>query len=499
MTLQLVDHLVKTLNSAGIVYCHWKSNFSLTQALDAKMDLDLLVERKSLSQVLAILMDLGFKPAIVRWGPGTPGVSHWYGLDSQTSQLVHVHLFSRVLTGESLVKSHLLPFEPMLLENADCVGQIRVTAKSAELVLFIVRMFIKYGSLLDLMVLRRHSEAIQMELRWLQDGSDLSKALCLLERYCPVIDEPLFIKCIDTLSESSSLVERVSVARQVRRSLRVYARYTGFGLLLAYAQLFWGQVQRRVGGNKKNKILQVGGTIIAFVGPDATGKSTLVSTCGCWLGETFAVRTVHAGRPPSSWLTMPVNGILALARRMLAPLRASRPEANGASSNPIRSQPQAEGLAGLIYALRAVALAWDRRQLLIKARRSAANGEIVISDRYPSEAIGAMDSPRLREDRTKSGMTSAVHNGLARLEHRLYRQIPPPDVVLRLKVSTETAIERNRVRIKAGKETEEYIESRHRQNREWYMTGTKYIYDIDTDKPLAETIHTVKRLIWESL
>jgi thymidylate kinase len=499
LTLQLVDHLVETLNNKCVVYCHWKSNYALTQALDGKTDLDLLVERKSLSQVIAILMDFGFKPAVVRGGPGTPGVSHWYGLDPQTGQLVHVHMFSRVVTGESLVKSHLLPFEPMLLENTDFIGPIRVTAKPAEMVVFVMRTFIKYGSLLDLMVLRRNPEAIQTELRWLQDGSDLSEALCLLKEYCPVIGEPLFTKCINTLQQPGSLVKRISLARQVRRGLRVYARHTSFNRLLAHLQLLGTQVQRRLGGNRRNKMLQAGGTIIAFVGPEATGKSTLVSACGSWLGNTFAVRTVHAGKPPSSWLTLPVNAILPLARSVLPRSRASRLEAHNSSTNPTHSEPKDEGLPALIHALRAVALAWDRRQLLLRVRRSAANGEIVISDRYPSEAIGAMDSPRLRQDRTKSGLMSAIHHRLARLEHRLYKQIPPPDVVLRLKVSTETAIMRNRERTKAGDETDAYVESRHREDRGWYRTGTKYIYDIDTEQPLAETIRSVKKLIWESL
>ena len=78
-------------------------------------------------------------------------------------------------------------------------------------------------------------------------------------------------------------------------------------------------------------------------------------------------------------------------------------------------------------------------------------------------------------------------------------QIPPPDIALRLKVSIETAKRRNRERIKAGKETDVYVESRHRQSRQWYRSGTQYIYDIDTEQPLSETILRAKRAIWESL
>ena len=110
-----------------------------------------------------------------------------------------------------------------------------------------------------------------------------------------------------------------------------------------------------------------------------------------------------------------------------------------------------------------------------------------------------MDSPRLRENPSKSGVTSTIYNWLARLEIWLYKQISPPDIVLRLKVSIETAKKRNRERIKAGKETDTYVESRHRQNQEWYNSETKYIYDIDTEQPLAETILGVKKAIWESL
>ena len=499
MTSKLLTHLVEELNNNGkVVYCHWKSNLFVTQALSGKMDLDLLVDRRSMPQALNILTNLGFKHAVVKWGPRTPGVFHYYGLGAQTGQLAHVHLFSRVLTGESFVKSHLFPFEPMLLNKADYFDKIRVAPKPAELVVFILRTFIKYSSLLDLIYLVRNSEAVKTELRWLQSDSDISEALYLLDRYCPVIDKPLFMECIDTLNETSSLVKKIILARRVRRRLRVYAKRSGPSRILAYVRWLWGQGQRRLGGKRKDKILGGGGTIIAFVGPEATGKSTLVSVCERWLGSAFAVKLVHAGKPPSSWLTLPVNKVLPLVRLLLPRLRSTRLEGHDSSVGTTQSQLKIEGLASLIYALRSVTLAWDRRQLLLKVRRLADNGEIVICDRYPSETIGAMDSPHLREN-PRGGIISAVYNRIGRLEHRLYKQIPPPDIVLRLKVSIETAKRRNRERVKAGKETDSYLESRHRQSGDWQRSGTKYTYDIDTERPLVDTILSVKKTIWGSL
>ena len=159
----------------------------------------------------------------------------------------------------------------------------------------------------------------------------------------------------------------------------------------------------------------------------------------------------------------------------------------------------APSLVDLIYGVRAVTVAWDRRNLLVKTRRAATKGEIVICDRYPSEVVGAMDSPRLHESPTKTGLVASIYNSLARLEARLYRQIPPPDIVLRLKVSIETAKRRNRERIKVDKESDAYLEARHRHGGDWRMAGVKCLCDVDTEACMAETVFSVKKIIWDAL
>ncbi|HXV42464.1 MAG TPA: hypothetical protein VEC96_05345, partial [Anaerolineae bacterium] len=96
-----------------------------------------------------------------------------------------------------------------------------------------------------------------------------------------------------------------------------------------------------------------------------------------------------------------------------------------------------------------------------------------------------------------TGPVASIYNRLARLEKQLYKQIPPPDIVLRLRVSLETAKKRNRER--NGQDGEAYLEARHRQSQAWHMPGTRYVYDIDTEQTLKETIRDVKEAIWESL
>lgn len=497
--LKLVSRLVELLNAQDISYCHWKSNIDLKKSLDGEADLDLFVGRKSVSQILYLLAELGFKAARIRYGPETSGVTHYYGFDAMTGKLVHVHLFTVMLTGESFVKSHRLPFEKMVLENCDRMGPVVIASKAAELVLFVLRTFIKYSSLPDMHRLSGQSAQVRKEFKWLLDNSDLTKAVSLLRTYCPVVDEPLFLKCIDVLNKHSFIATRAILARRVRRRLRIYAKYTPLGRHFAYVQVVWAQVRRRVTGNRKNKMLQSGGAIIAFVGADATGKSTLVCEIGSWLGEVFAVRTVHVGKPPSSWITAPVNLALPLASCLWPQMRCHRLEGQNRLANPSQSQSKLGTLSSLLIAIRAVTLAWDRRRTVNKAWRAAANGEIVICDRYPSEEIGRMDSPRLREQPSKGSRIAILYNWLALFEQRLYKHIPPPDMVMTLKVSIATAKKRNRERIKSDKHEDDYLEARHRQSQEWHKPGTKHVHAIDTDMCIEETILKVKKTVWQSL
>jgi hypothetical protein len=83
------------------------------------------------------------------------------------------------------------------------------------------------------------------------------------------------------------------------------------------------------------------------------------------------------------------------------------------------------------------------------------------------------------------------------MERNIYRQIPPPDIVLRLRVSLNIARQRNATRKLADDDV--YLQARHSQAKEWSIPGTRSLHDIDTDRPLDETLLAVKNAIWSSL
>ncbi|MEE8450612.1 MAG: hypothetical protein V3R99_01825 [Thermoguttaceae bacterium] len=496
MNSGLLERLIATLGRERITYCHWKSTFylHLDHAEDGR-DLDVLVDRRDAQRFEAVLASLGFKRAVDPIYGQAIAVHHCFGWDESLGTFIHVHVFYRIITGESLLKNYSLPFEKLLLSDCRKIEGIPTPQPAAELMQLVIRVMLKYASLPEYVLLRRRArqgyEDLAEELAYLRkDGAD-EQCSELLAHWLPSVDADLFQECLNGLRNETSAVRTAWLAYRLRRRMKAYGRFSFVAAFYHRTLMLLKLISWRVLRKGKRKHLSSGGIVIAFVGPEATGKSTLVAQSERWLNRVFAVRTVHAGKPPSSWLTAPLNLLLPLIRRWGPRRRGAQTEDAGQSNK--------SSVASLIYAVRCVALAWDRLRLLSKARRAGANGELVICDRYPSNVVGAMDSPRLRPSANGGGLIAAVHNRLARLETHLYKQVPPPDIVLRLTVPVETAKRRNHERIKPDKESDAYLEARHRQGRHWHRNGSTRIHEIDTNRPLDETLRQVRQVIWESV
>ena len=92
-----------------------------------------------------------------------------------------------------------------------------------------------------------------------------------------------------------------------------------------------------------------------------------------------------------------------------------------------------------------------------------------------------------------------LYRWLARVEERTYRAIPQPDLVLRLDVPLELAVQRNLTRIKpGGPEPTEYLRQRHAKSSELEFAGVP-TYRIRTDAMVEETMRAVKPILWNAL
>ena len=134
--IDIAKELINQLNKNKIKYCHWKSNIGLEKELDGG-ELDFYVSFKSKEIFKNIIKSLGFIRAITPLQKHVPDVFHYYGHDSSTGKLLHLHIFYSIITGESLLKNYEFKIGDILLENMNEKLGIPIPNRNLELFLFV--------------------------------------------------------------------------------------------------------------------------------------------------------------------------------------------------------------------------------------------------------------------------------------------------------------------------------------------------------------------------
>lgn len=220
--------------------------------------------------------------------------------------------------------------------------------------------------------------------------------------------------------------------------------------------------------------------MVAVLGVDGSGKTTVVAAIRAWLGSEIDVVPIYfgtgAGRP--SLLLLPLKLILPL----IAPWLATKPK--GTAQGKIASHDPGPVYSALLTVW-ATVVAAEKRIKLLAARRGASRGLVVLADRYPqNEILEFNDGPLLAD-------LPGVPKWLRRFEadtYALARRLPP-DLVVRLQATPETLARREPNMDPA------VIRKRVGAASRLTFPGARVVC-VDAEKPLAEVIRAVKREIW---
>jgi thymidylate kinase len=486
--LPLIGRLFEALDSEGVVYCHWKSNAFLAEAVEGEDDLDILVGPSGRQAFSGILQRLGFKEA---WMPGRsdriPGILDHYGYDETAGRLVHVHAHYKLVLGQDLTKNYHLPIESAYLESSARATWARVPAPEFEWVVFIVRMMIKHATWNTILGgLGRLSGREREEMEFLRRSISPARTSEALSRLLPFVDPLLFEECVRALEPGCSFRARVKAGHGIQKALR------GCRILPGAADVwlqFWRRLvqagrRRRLWGPRPGKRMMNGGMLVAVAGGDGSGKTTLIEGISAWLCPPLAGMKVHMGKPPWSPTTTLVRGALKVGRALrLYPFER-------APLDPHRTTGSAV-FPGYPSLIREVCTARDRCLSYVKARKRADRGVFVLCDRFPLPGLILTDGPLL-------GQVAADFPGrrfvrlLARLEERYYRSILPPDLLLMLKVDPETAVARK------TDERPESVRARSQEiwGRDWDGPA---VCVIDASRSKDKVLERAKALVWARL
>jgi thymidylate kinase len=129
-----------------------------------------------------------------------------------------------------------------------------------------------------------------------------------------------------------------------------------------------------------------------------------------------------------------------------------------------------------------------------KAISDARRGYLVLVDRWPTNELNKMDGPRI----VTGPNSGKLQRFFASIEHWAYSRMPMADVCFFLRLPLEIALERNRLRIKEGKETNEEIMARFNQNEQHSPLACK-IVTFDNGGELSVKLKELLALMWKEV
>jgi thymidylate kinase len=247
-------------------------------------------------------------------------------------------------------------------------------------------------------------------------------------------------------------------------------------------RVHWG-VRHFVPGRRNTKRLMAGGRVVAVVGGDGAGKSTLVGGLTDWLHGPLDTRVLHMGKPPRSPATVAVKGAVTVGRRLhlldhWLPHYPTAEEHHG--------QPPSTPWLAWQYVTAA-----DRWRQHRRVRALAARGYVVVCDRFPLEQITQMDGSRTRW--VPRAALPRLGRYLVDREQACYAAMSEPDLLLVLRLDPATAVAR-----KEGVDPAAFVRRRSAEvfGIDWH--GSRAVL-LDAARPAADVLADARAAVWANL
>ena len=491
--------LLDQFHAEQVRYCHWKSSEHVLEGLAGKTDLDILIDRRQAKLAQEILARCGFKRFAATIGMGYPAIEDYIALDRPTGTLLHCHTHYRLVAGERHLKGLQLPWENRFLETRvwDDEHQIFRVEPNLELLTLLVRAAVKLqvSDLLSQLAGRPYVRGgLKVEYEWLSSRIERGGVLQLgRELLGPAVELPL-AHLIDGPLTTGALLRFRRAARGELDRFRTYGRFTSMGLQ-ALRVMAWtvAGVNRKLLRSPRplRRTIPSGGLVVAFLGSDGSGKSTVVQEVSRSYASKIDVYRVYfgSGDGPVSLLRIPLR----LARRVYVRLVRGPRQGPRAATVPTSARTARGGAAGLGRLLWALSLAREKGRRLQSASRARSLGMLVLADRFPQTQVLGFNDGLLLSDLGDS--PGRIPRWFARREALAYEWANryPPDLVIRLNVSPAVAVARK------PEMTVEEVTRRVQAVRSLKFGPGAQVVDLDADRPLEEVLREVKWIVWSAM
>ncbi len=490
--LTSIQNMLNKLDENKIMYCHWKSNEHLEAALNGNTDLDILFLPEQRRKIDVILNECGLKRFRSVELMQYQSIEDYIGFDQETACIWHLHLHYRMTLGEKHLKGYTItPWTNYIINNRICTEEGVYTAlPECELVLLFVRMALK---LRWRDACKKISRDDTVEMNWLKSRIDMQKLSRISEEMLNIELSHQIMELVDLSIKKRN--QLIGLQTRLRKHLKYF---TGYSKMESWwnrskRELFWikGSATRRLGINTLKpcrRISPSGGVSIVFIGCDGAGKSTTLSYVKKELNKKLDVVTLYmgSGEGNSSLIRKPMKLIAnKIGGRGLG--HEVEKEYQERLGKKVSLKARLYSLAKVVWG---VSLAQEKKHKLNQMTYARNSGMIVLADRYPqAEIMGYGDGPLLSRYLKSKGLLSRIANW----ECCIYASasINKPDLVIKLTVPTQLAIERK------PEMTVEEIENKKTIVRQLHIGN--YEVEIDTSESIEKTRSKVMAAIWNVL
>jgi thymidylate kinase len=494
--LALIQNLLEALHKRDILYCHWKSNEHLGASMTGDTDLDMLFDAREKERAYQLFQELGFKKFDAIPEKRYRDIEDFIGLDLPAGKIVHLHVHFKLTMGEMYLKGYQLNIESKILESRvfDKEHAIFRSSPAFELILLFFRESLKlrHRDILKLSLGKgqRYPANILREFHWLKQrctNHDIEVALHQIvknhQAMYPLLTGDFTKKQVCLLSAL------------VKKEFKDYRLFSTVGALVArwHREVLLNYNRRRHRFSTTpfaaKRVHPHQGLVVAVIGADGSGKSTVISILEKTFGKKLDVFKIYFGKGRAGGLSWPrrtlVNFKKKLTQKKGAKTTVKAPGDGIASVKSFKQQ--------LFYSIEALIVAFEKRNKLKNMHKARAKGMLVICDRFPQNQIaGFNDGPALQG---YLSATNPVIRWMARKETSMYKRFESntPDIVFKLIADAETIQSRKIVTARL-----EVLEAKVEGIRRLQFAGQCRVEAIDATQPLEDILSRVKGEIWRS-